>query len=163
MATLTVALIKPLKQRIIRYPTELVRQTPTLIEVRVSWTVPPVDLGLLHFNTGDYLIERFYTDRWYNVFRLHSATGTLKGWYCNITRPALITATGLESEDLELDLLVSADRRQIRLDDEDEFYARNLAHADPVAYHAAWAAVAELRERATSGQEPFDAPVEEDA
>jgi predicted RNA-binding protein associated with RNAse of E/G family len=57
-----------------------------------------------------------------------------------------LAPTTVESEDLELDLLVAADRRTIRLDDEAEFAARDLLNSDPQAHAAALAAVEELRD-----------------
>lgn len=153
---ITVRLIKPLKGKIIRYEAELIARDATSMLVRARWDAGAFDLGVLNFTPGDWLHEYFYTDRWYNIFRLDSAEGRLKGWYCNITRPAIIDANAIESEDLELDLLISADRSQIRLDDEDEFAARNLDVEDPAAHRAALAAVTELRTLAQNGLPPFD-------
>lgn len=158
MMMITVTLIKPLKDRLITYQARPLLQTETLVVVEAIWTVGGFDLGVLQFATGDRLIEYFYSDRWYNIFELRSAEGRLKGWYCNVTRPAVFYADRVESEDLELDLLVSADRSVIRLDDEDEFARRRLDRDEPPAYAAALSAVEELKIRAARGDAPFDAP-----
>lgn len=151
----TIRLLKPLKERVITYQAELIRREPGIVVVHARWSSPPVDLGLMRFEPGDSLVEYFYSERWYNIFQLHDPTGALKGWYCNISRPAQFIDDYVESEDLELDLLVGPDRRTIRLDDEDEFARRRLDEDEPGAYRAALAAVEELRALALSGAEPF--------
>jgi predicted RNA-binding protein associated with RNAse of E/G family len=112
--------------------------------------------GICDIRAGGCLLRALlYADRWYNVFELRSATGTLKGWYCNVTRPAIISAETIISEDLDLDLFVSADRdRMVRLDVE-EFEARGLAQRDPHVYAAACAALEELERLASAGAPPF--------
>jgi len=79
------------------------------------------------FKTNDRFIETFYTDRWYNMFEIHDREdGHIKGWYCNIGRPAELKGkSGLFYEDLALDLWVTPDGTQQVLD-EDEFYALKL-------------------------------------
>jgi hypothetical protein len=40
---------------------------------------------------GDRFVETFFADRWFNVFEIFDRDdGALKGWYCNIGRPARI-------------------------------------------------------------------------
>jgi len=73
------------------------------------------------FKAGDRFVEYYYTDRWYNIFAIHDhANGKIKGWYCNIGKPAVIEDGVVSYVDLALDLWVSADGRQTVLD-EDEF------------------------------------------
>jgi predicted RNA-binding protein associated with RNAse of E/G family len=150
-----IRLIKPLKGVTIRYAAEELRRDATSITVQARWTLPAVDVGLLRFEPDDVLIEHYYADRWYNIFELYASDGRFKGWYCNVTRPAVIADSYVESEDLELDLIVAPDRGSTRLDDEDEFAARNLERAEPVAYRAALAAVEELRALVAAGAGPF--------
>jgi hypothetical protein len=79
------------------------------------------------FRKGDHFVEYYYTDRWYNIFVVHDgANGKIKGWYCNIGRPAVIEDGIVSYIDLALDLWVSANGKQTVLD-EDEFEALNLA------------------------------------
>jgi protein associated with RNAse G/E len=76
---------------------------------------------------GDRFIETFYADRWYNVFEMHDRDNDrLKGWYCNIGRPAEIGESSVSYIDLALDLLVYPDGRQLVLD-EDEFASAGLS------------------------------------
>jgi len=76
--------------------------------------------GLL-MKRGDRFIETYFSNRWYNIFKIHdSRDGRLKGWYCNICRPAQIKNGHIYAEDLELDLIVFPDGGW-RVLDEDEF------------------------------------------
>lgn len=150
-----VRLIKPLKGLTISYEAELLRRDATSMTLRAVWTLPPVEMGLLRFEPGDTLIEHYYADRWYNIFALHAAHGRFKGWYCNVTRPAVFGETYVESEDLELDLIVGPDRSATQLEDEDEFAARNLERDEPAAHAAALAALEELRALVAAGVGPF--------
>jgi len=70
---------------------------------------------------GDRFVETFYSDRGYNIFEMHAREDdALKGWYCNVSRPAEISEGIVSYIDLALDLLVYPDYRQLVLD-EDEF------------------------------------------
>ena len=156
---LDVQLLKPLKGKTVRYQATLLEETPTIRVVRARWQFPAVDLGLLGFEPGDLLDEYFYTDRWYNIFLIRDNQLQCKGWYCNLTRPALFGADKIISEDLELDLMVSADRRQSLLCDEDEYAARFLERDEPQAHAAVWAAVAELQAMIAAEQGPFQVAI----
>jgi protein associated with RNAse G/E len=73
------------------------------------------------FKTGDRFVEYYYTDRWYNIFAIHDRDDKkIKGWYCNIGKPAVFEDNIISYIDLALDLWVSADGKQTVLD-EDEF------------------------------------------
>jgi hypothetical protein len=71
---------------------------------------------------GDRFVETWYTDRWYNIFEIHDRDDdSLKGWYCNIGKPAVFDANDVISYvDLALDLWIAPDGTQTVLD-EDEF------------------------------------------
>jgi protein associated with RNAse G/E len=73
------------------------------------------------FKTGDRFVEYYFTDRWYNIFAIHDRdTEKIKGWYCNIGKPAVIEDGIVSYVDLALDLWVAVDGKQTVLD-EDEF------------------------------------------
>lgn len=75
---------------------------------------------------NDRFVETFYSDRWYNIFEIYDRDdGKLKGFYCNIGKPAVIEDDFVSYVDLALDLWVSADGRQTVLD-EDELEELNL-------------------------------------
>lgn len=150
-----IRLIKPGKGIVITYEAEQLRRDAASVVVRAAWAGGVVDLGLIRFEPGDVLDEHFYAERWYNIFALHGPDGRLKGWYCNVTRPAVIADDYVESEDLELDLIVAPDGR-LRVEDEDEFIARDLERLEPAAYIEARAAVSELRSMIARRDPPFD-------
>ena len=76
---------------------------------------------------NDRFVETFYTDKWFNIFEIYDRDdGNLKGWYCNIGKPAVIGKDFISYVDLALDLWVSADGKQTVLD-EDELAELNLS------------------------------------
>lgn len=108
----------------------------------------------LRLQRGDRFVETYYTDRWYNVFAIHDGDqGGLKGWYCNIARPARIEANDLFAEDLALDLIV--DRRgKWWVADEAEFEALPISKDDRMR---ASQALTELQRLASAREGPFSA------
>ncbi|MFF7280129.1 DUF402 domain-containing protein [Streptomyces griseorubiginosus] len=129
----------------IRYEAELLTDDGTRVTVRAPWAGEGVrDFGFVRFEPGDVFTEHYWRDRWYAVKEVRSGDGTLKGWYCDITRPATLHGTELVVEDLDLDLWVSADFKEILRLDEDEFEESGLAERDPEAASAAWTALNEL-------------------
>ncbi|MFE0173920.1 DUF402 domain-containing protein [Streptomyces sp. NPDC059002] len=136
-ATVEVALVKAGRTKI-RYPAELLHDDGTKVAVRAPWAAPHVrDFGFVRFEPGDVFTEHYWRDRWYAVKEVYAADGTLKGWYCDITRPAVRTGPLLTVEDLDLDLWVSADSGTVLRLDEDEFAASGLTDKDPAAATAA--------------------------
>ncbi|MFC4505418.1 MULTISPECIES: DUF402 domain-containing protein [Streptomyces] len=129
----------------IRYPAELLSDDGTRIAVRAPWAGDGVrDFGFVRFEAGDVFTEYYWRDRWYAVKEVRDATGGLKGWYCDVTRPATLSGTELVVEDLDLDLWRSADGTDVRRLDEDEFAQSGLAERDPAAADAAATALDEL-------------------
>ncbi|MFM9708181.1 DUF402 domain-containing protein [Streptomyces galilaeus] len=134
----------------IRYPAELLADDGTRIAVRAPWAGEGVrDFGFVRFEPGDVFTEYYWRDRWYSVKEVRAASGALKGWYCDITRPATLTGGELVVEDLDLDLWRSADGGEVRRLDEDEFAESGLAERDPEAAAAAVTALDELEVFAT--------------
>jgi predicted RNA-binding protein associated with RNAse of E/G family len=156
MQTIKVHLVKPRRQKTVIYEGVILVQEPGYLLVHARWERGPMDLGYVVFAPGDHFFEHYYTKRWYNIFEVRSAAGDLKGWYCNITRPAIFGDEVVTSEDLELDLFVAPDRRHpLRLDLE-EFEALALDVTESEAYEAALHALHELEEMARTGVSPFD-------
>ncbi|MFC9509247.1 DUF402 domain-containing protein [Streptomyces sp. NPDC057002] len=136
----------------IRYTGELLADDGTRVTVRAPWAGSGVrDFGFVRFEPGDVFTEYYWRDRWYAVKEVRSATGTLKGWYCDITRPAVRSGPELLVEDLDLDLWRSADGTDVRRLDEDEFAESGLAETDPKAAAAALSALDELETLARGG------------
>ncbi|MFF5362450.1 DUF402 domain-containing protein [Streptomyces scabiei] len=134
----------------IRYPARLVSDDGTRVVVRAAWASEGVrDFGFVRFEPGDVFTEYYWRDRWYAVKEVRDARGVLKGWYCDITRPATLSGGELVVEDLDLDLWRSADGTDVLRLDEDEFEESGLAKSDPEAAAAAVAALDELEVFAT--------------
>ncbi|WP_307847546.1 DUF402 domain-containing protein [Streptomyces sp. F63] len=142
----------------VRYPATVVEDDGTRVVVRAPWAGAAVrDFGFVRFEAGDVFTEYFWRDRWYAVKEVRAADGTLKGWYCDVTRPARVTDEDggtLVVADLDLDLWRSADGRLVLRLDEDEFAASGLAERDPNAAERAAAALDELEELARHGGFP---------
>jgi hypothetical protein len=150
-ATLDVVLVKAGRTKI-RYRGVLVSEDGTRIAVRAPWAGTGVrDFGFVRFEHADVFTEYYWRDRWYSVKEVRDGAGRLKGWYCDITRPAVRTGTELVAEDLDLDLWRSADGTDVRRLDEDEFAASGLAQRDAGAAAAAVAALDELETLAREG------------
>ncbi|MFJ5937244.1 DUF402 domain-containing protein [Streptomyces cinereoruber] len=129
----------------IRYPAEVLVAEPGRLSVRAPWAAEGVrDFGFVRFEPGDVFVEHYWRDRWFTVKEVRSADGSLKGWYCDVTRPPVIGGSGVVVEDLDLDLWVSADGSEVLRLDEDEFAASGLAASDPEAAARAVAALDEL-------------------
>jgi uncharacterized protein len=111
------------------------------------------DLGYVYLRQGDLFTEWFYSDQWYNIFRVQDVhSQQLKGWYCNITRPTQIETHHVMADDLALDIFVYPDGQTILLD-EDEFDELDLSQADT---QAAWDAVNNIRQLVNARETPFD-------
>ncbi len=89
------------------YSGKLMEKTETSITLEARYDLEDEDFHGLLLRSGDRFVETFFSDRWYNVFAVHDGdSGHLKGWYCNITRPACIEDGHVYAEDLALDLVV---------------------------------------------------------
>lgn len=150
---LTVELHKPGKHKVIRYHGTLLRQSETQLLLHARWRRQALELPPVTFLPGDHFFEHYFFDAPYTIFEVRAPDGRLKGWYCNVCRPARLEGERLVSEDLELDLVVSADRQTVLTLDEDEFRRRAF---DQATVALARRGLAALRRLAASGRPPFD-------
>ncbi|MGW6984888.1 DUF402 domain-containing protein [Streptomyces sp. NPDC054932] len=149
-AQLTVVLTKAGRTKI-RYPATPVADDGDRISVRAPWAAEGVrDFGFVRFEPGDVFVEHFWRTRWYAVKEVWTGDGVLKGWYCDVTRPALVQSGEILVEDLDLDLWVSADGSSVLRLDEDEFAESGLATSDPEAAAQAVRALDALDDQARS-------------
>jgi predicted RNA-binding protein associated with RNAse of E/G family len=138
------------------YQGQVIRRDQTSIVLEARWTRDRLALPYIVFERGDRLIEFFFADRWYSIFELHAGVDNrLKGWYCNVSRPAMFEDDSLSAIDLELDLFVYPSGETLLLD-EDEFEALNLQQVEPESWKQVQAAIAELRARVATRRAPFD-------
>jgi protein associated with RNAse G/E len=109
-----------------QYEGDLLRRDESSIVLEALFDRKDMPFQDVVFRTGDRFVEYYYSDRWYNIFAVHDRDdGKIKGWYCNIGKPAEIEDGVVSYVDLALDLWVSADWKQTVLD-EDEFEALGL-------------------------------------
>lgn len=111
-----------------RYPAEIVTQSETEIRLKAYFNRDDQDAGYVTYKRDDLFIETFYSDRWYNVFAIYDRDSEkLKGWYCNITRPAKWSDEELWADDVALDVWVFADaKREPLVLDQEEFVELGL-------------------------------------
>lgn len=103
-----------------RYGGRVLRRGAHAIQLEAAFDLPAVDLRPVVLQQGDRFVETFYSDRWYNVFAVYDGeTGALKGWYCNVCRPAQIEDGAVRCEDLALDVWVAASGEATLLDEEE--------------------------------------------
>ena len=138
-------------REVISYPGEVVERGEERIVLRTSWDREPMDLGFVVLERDDRWRETFYAERWYNTFEIRDADGKLKGWYCNITRPARIREDEVAAEDLALDLWV-APNGEMKVLDAEEFAELDL---DAEERRKALEALEELKRRAERQRPPF--------
>lgn len=134
------------------YTGEVIERSETRVVLEARFGRERMELGYVTLTPGDRFLEYFYADRWYNVFAIYDAADeSFKGWYCNITRPAILTEDSVRAEDLALDYFVQPSGKEFVLD-EDEFAALPLLAADRAA---AQSALADLRGLAARRDGPF--------
>ena len=130
-------------QEVLRYTAMVLQQKPDSITLEAVFTHADVLVTDTLLRRGDRFVETYYTDRWYNIIEVHDREDDrLKGWYCNIGKPAVLEAGNqISYVDLALDLWVAPDGAQTVLD-EDEFVA---LHLDAETRSKARLALAELQ------------------
>ena len=120
------------------YDGVLVEWNKAFVCIDAVFALADRDLGYVELCRGDRFREWFYADQWFNIFRVQDGdTRTLKGWYCNITRPPVITAASVTADDLVLDVFVFPDGRTLLLDEE-KFARLDISEREKqMARHAA--------------------------
>jgi len=117
-----------------QYDGVVIRRESNLVVLEALFNRPDTSFMDVVLKQNDRFVETFYNDRWYNIFEIHDRDdGQIKGWYCNIGKPAVIEDGVISYVDLALDLWVGMDGRQTILD-EDEF--SELALTDDIKENA---------------------------
>ena len=90
--TITILKLDHHGREVWRYPGRVLARDAHTIRLEGFYNRDDATVGYAVFKRGDRLVETFYSDRWYNVFAVYDRDdGALKGWYCNVTRPAIPT------------------------------------------------------------------------
>lgn len=116
----------PAGEVLYEYEGDELRRDGTSVVLEALFTRDDMLFQDVTFKKGDRFVEYYYTDRWYNIFAIYDRDdGQIKGWYCNVGKPAEFEDGIVSYVDLALDLWVSANGTQTVLD-EDEFDALEL-------------------------------------
>ncbi len=135
------------------YSGSVIDRSATMIKLEARFNRETSNAGYVVFEQNDRFVEYFYSDRWFNIFEIHSVQDDhLKGWYCNIAQPAVLMEDEIEQIDLALDVWINPDGTTLILD-EDEFTELNL---DDETRRRAHRAAQELIELAHWHTAPFD-------
>src|SRR5512143_1714492 len=127
--TLTVKKLNLNHELVIAYDGAVLERTATTIVLKACFNRETMDLGYAVLEHHDRFVEHFFADRWYNIFEIHSVHDDhLKGWYCNIVKPAAFGDETIEQVDLALDLWVNPDGSYTILD-RDEFETLEIDRA----------------------------------
>ena len=103
-----------------QYDSEVLHRDATSITVEAFFNREDMPFQEIILKRNDRFVETFYTDKWYNIFEIYDRdNGKLKGWYCNLTKPAVIEDGHVAYVDLALDLWVSADGSRKVLDEDE--------------------------------------------
>jgi hypothetical protein len=130
LPTITVLKLDPQGNETWRYQGQVVQALPDRVVLEARFDRDDRMFHGMPLRRGDRFLETYFTDRWYNIYEIHAREDdSLRGWYCNVGKPALLDGDCLSYVDLALDLLVFPDGRQVVLD-EDEFLSLELSPAD---------------------------------
>jgi predicted RNA-binding protein associated with RNAse of E/G family len=109
-----------------RYPARVLTSDKTFIVVEAYFNRSDFLFNGILLKENDRFVERYYSDRWYNIFEIHDRQDDhLKRWYCNITLPAEFNPGQIAYVDLALDVLVYPNGEYLILDEE-EFEALKI-------------------------------------
>lgn len=152
---LTIVKLDPVGRAVARYSGLRVPASPGWIAVIAEWTSGPVASGPLQFESGDRLFEYFSVVEPLNAFALYTADGRFKGWYANVSCPALFVEGELWWRDLYIDVIADA-AGNVTVLDEEELESSGLQERDPEGYACIIAARDRLLAALTTRIYPFD-------
>ena len=137
-----------------RYTGHVLERGTTWVKLEARFNRPDMPAAYHTFRQGDRFVEWYYSDRWYSIFEMHDVDDDhLTGWYCNFSRPAVLTPEAILADDLALDMFVAPDGR-ITVLDEDEFAALPIDNATRAQVRHA---LDDLKRQVEARQPPFDA------
>jgi protein associated with RNAse G/E len=103
-----------------RWHGQLVEQEGPLLVLQAEFEVDVSHHLLGEIKRGTRLIEYYWLDRWYNVFRFLNEDGGTRLFYCNINKPPAFDGQVLSYIDLDVDVIVNPDY-SYQVQDLDEF------------------------------------------
>ena len=125
------------RQETWRYQGRILSQDADSLLIEAFFNRDDLPFHGITLRENDRFLERYYTNRWYNIFEIHDRDdGRLKAWYCNVTTPAELEPGTISYVDLALDLLVYPDGTYLILD-KDEFEALDIDQPSKLKAHQA--------------------------
>lgn len=113
--------LNPNREETWRYTGQILSQDETSMLIEAYFNRSDLLFNGILLRENDRFIERYFSNRWYNIFEIHDRDDDrIKGWYCNITKPAEFSPGKIAYIDLALDVLIYPDGTYLVLDD-DEF------------------------------------------
>jgi protein associated with RNAse G/E len=113
--------LNPNREETWRYTGQILSQDETSMLIEAYFNRSDLLFNGILLRENDRFIERYFSNRWYNIFEIHDRDDDrIKGWYCNITKPAEFSPGKIAYIDLALDVLIYPDGTYLVLD-EDEF------------------------------------------
>ena len=116
--TVSIVKLKPDGSEAIRYSGEVISAPTGWVAARCPWRQRRVDLGYLVFEPNDIFLEYFSLTDSFNAFAVHTPSGELKGWYCNVTLPSWVEDDTVYWHDLYIDVVAYPDGRILVLDED---------------------------------------------
>jgi len=108
------------------YEGKVIEQTVSALLLEARFNRSDLVFNGIFLREGDRFLELYPIEKWFNIFEIHDKDNDeIKGWYCNISRPAQSDTEKIFYDDLALDLLVYPNRKILVLD-EDEFKSLSL-------------------------------------
>lgn len=138
-----------------RWRGRIAKQDGSLIVLEAEFDVDVSHHLLGEIKRGTRLIEHYWLDRWYNVFRFLRDDGSTRLYYCNVNKPPVVDGQYLTYIDMDIDVIVRPDYSYEVLD-LDEFKANSVRYGYSAQEKAnADRALAELTETIESRRFPF--------
>ena len=138
-----------------RWSGKLVQRGENFVVIDAPFNARSRDLGYMKLETGDLFHELYYSDRWFNIFQVFGSDDALKGWYCNICKPARFGDHEISFVDMVLDVFVYPDGRTLVLDQE-EFRQKADTLYSPEDARLSEQAIPQLLEMVRRRERPFD-------
>ena len=110
-----------------RWRGQIARQEASLIVLDAEFDVDVSHHLLGEIKRGTRLIEYYWLNRWYNVFRFLNDDSSTRLFYCNINKPPAFDGRSLTYIDLDIDVIVRSDYSYEVLD-LDEYGANSLRY-----------------------------------
>ena len=145
-----------------RWHGRIAKQEGSLIVLEAEFGVDVSHHLLGEIKSGTRLIEYYWLDRWYNVFRFLRDDGSTRLYYCNVNKPPAVDGQYLTYIDLDIDVIVRPDYSYEVLDlDEFKTNSQRYDYSDEEKANVA-RALEELTGMIQSRQFPF-LPLKADA